>query len=102
MLLIFKRFSEHLTLNIDRKKKILRVTGDQTNYAEEELPWKMLWDKCEEHKRNPNKDNSRCKECEKVTERQDKETETLSNRKFVKVFEEQMKLYGFELVKWES
>ena len=102
MLLIFKRFSEYLTFNIDRKKKIFKVTGEQTNYKEEEMSWRMLWDKCEEHKRKPNEDNSKCKACEEVIEKQDKETESLSNKKFVKVFQNQMKVYGFELKKWQS
>ena len=102
MLLIFKRFSEYITFSIDREKKILKVTGEQTNYKEEELAWRMLWDKCEEHKRKPNADNSKCKACEEVIKKQDKETEPLSNKNFVKVFKEQMKVYSFKLVKWES
>ena len=101
MLLIFKRFSEYLTFNIDRKKKTLQVNGEQTNYKEQEMSWRMLWDKCEEHKRKPNEDNSKCKACNEVIEKQDKDTESLSNKKFVKIFEDQMKVYGFELVKWE-
>lgn len=101
MLLIFKRFSEYLTFNIDRKNKTFKVTGEQTNYKEEEMSWRMLWDKCEEHKRKPNTDNSKCKACNEVIEKQDKETESMLNKDFVKVFENQMKVYGFELVKWE-
>ncbi len=102
MLLIFKRFSEYITFNIGREKKTLKVTGEQTNYKEEEMPWRILWDKCEEHKRKPSEDNSKCKACKEVIEKQDKETESLSNKKFVKVFEGQMKVYGFKLKKWES
>ena len=101
MLLIFKRFSERLIFNIDRKRKTLKVTGEETNYQEQEMPWKMLWDKCEEHKRKPKEDNSKCQDCEDVIEKQDKETESLSDKNFVEVFEDQMKVYGFRLVKWE-
>lgn len=101
MLLIFKRFSERLMFNIDRKTKELKVTGEQTNYHEQAMPWKMLWDKCEEHKKKTNEDNSKCKACETVIQKQDKETESLPNKSFVKIFEDQMKVYGFQLVKWE-
>ena len=102
MLIIFKRFSEYLTLKIDRKNKKLKVIGEQTNYIEEESPWWRLFDKCEEHKGKPNEDNYKCKACKEVIEKQDKETESLSNRKFVKIFEDQMKVYGYKLKKWES
>ena len=102
MLLIFKRFSEYLTLNIDREKKILKVTGEQTNYKEEEMPWRMLWDKCEEHKPKLNEDNSQCVACKEIAKKQDKETESLSNKKFVEVFQNQMEVYAFKLTKWES
>lgn len=102
MLLIFKRFSERLTFNIDRKRKTLKVIGEETNYQMQEMPWKMLWDKCEDHKRKPKEDNSKCKACEDVIKKQDKETESLSNKNFVKVFENQMKVYGFELKLWQS
>lgn len=102
MLLIFKRFSERIIFNIDRNKKIFKVTGEETNYKEEEMSWRMLWDKCEEHKRKPNQDNSKCKDCEEVVKKQDKETESLSDKGFVKIFEDQMKVYNYELVKWES
>lgn len=101
MLLIFKRFSERIIFNINRKEKTLKVTGEETNYKEEETPWKMLWDKCEEHKKKRNEDNSKCKACAKVIEKQDKETESLPDKNFVKVFEDQMKVYNFELIKWE-
>ncbi len=102
MLLIFKRFSERIIFNIDRKQKILKVTGEETNYKEEEMPWRMLWDKCEEHKKKINQDNSKCKACEEIVKKQDKETESLPDKSFVKIFEDQMKVYGFELVKWDS
>ena len=102
MLLIFKRFSEYLTLNIGREKKTLKVIGEQTNYKEEPMPWRQLWDKCEEHKKNLKEDNSKCEACEEVAKKQDKETESLSDKKFVKVFKNQMEVYGFRLKKWES
>ncbi len=101
MLLIFKRFSEYLTFNIDRKNKKLKVIAEHTNYQEEETPWKMLWDKCENHKSKPGEDNSKCKVCKDVIKKQDKETESLSDKNFVEVFENQMKVYGFKLTKWE-
>ena len=102
MLLIFKRFSERIIFDINRKEKKLKVTGEETNYKEEEMSWQMLWDKCEDHKKKPNEDNSKCRTCNEVIEKQDKETESLSDKKFVKVFEEQMRVYGFILAKWES
>ncbi len=102
MLLVFKRFSEYITLNINREKKTLKITGDETNYTEQEQPWRMLWDKCENHKRKPKENNLECEACDKVATKQDNETESLSDKKFVKVFDSQMKLYGFKLKKWES
>ncbi len=102
MLLIFKRFSEYLTFNIDRTKKILKVTGEQTNYREEAMSWRMLWDKCEHHKKKLSEDNSKCKACDEVIEKQDKETESLSDEDFVKIFKDQMRVYAFELKKWQS
>ena len=101
MLLIFKRISERIIFNIDRENKILKVTGEETNYQEEQMSWKMLWDKCEEHKQKQRDDNSKCEACKEVTEKQDKETESLSDKNFVEVFENQMKVYGFKLIKWE-
>ena len=47
-------------------------------------------------------DNFKCEACEEVIKKQDKDTESLSDKKFVKVFEKQMKVYGFELKKWQS
>ena len=101
MLLIFKRFSEYLTFTIDRKLKTLKVNGEQTNYQEEDLLWKMLWDRCEEHKEKLKQDNSKCQACKEVAEKQDKETESKSDKKFIKIFENQMEVYGFKLVKWD-
>jgi len=102
MLLIFKRLNDYITFEIDRKNKKLKIKGEQTNYREEESPWRMLWDKCEYHKKNQGKDNIKCLDCDKVAESQDKETESLSDKDFVKVFENQMKVYAFKLAKWES
>ena len=101
MLLNFKRFSEYILFEIDRKNKTYACTGEATNYQREEMAWRMLWDKCEGHKFKPNEDNSSCKDCNKVAKEQDKETEILDDRAFVEVFENQMKIYGFELTKWE-
>ena len=66
------------------------------------MPWRMLWDKCEEHKRKSNKVNFKCPACEEIVKKQDKETESLTDKDFVKVFENQMKVYNFRLAKWES
>lgn len=101
MLMVFKRFSEYIQFEIDRKNKTYYCTGETTNYKKEQLPWRMLWDKCESHKSSPNQDNSTCKDCHKVEKQQDKETEKLDDRAFVEVFENQMKIYGFKLEKWE-
>ncbi len=98
MLLIFKRFDEYLTLDIDRKKKALRINGEQTNFEKEEQPWRMLWDKCEKHKRNQKEDSSTCIACSIVAQQQDKETESLKDEDFKKVFDDQMQIYGFNLV----
>ncbi len=101
MQIIFQRFSEYLTLIIDRKKKTLKMTGEHNNYQTQETPWKMLWDPCERHKKNPNEDRSKCTYCNNVGTKQDKATETLEDKDFVDVFVNQMKLYGFRLIKWE-
>lgn len=102
MLLVFKRFSEYLTLNIDRTKKILKVTGEQNNYKEQLTSWRMLWDKCEEHKKKPKENNLNCKDCIQVANFQDKETEKMNNEDFKNVFVEQMKVYEFKLVRYEE
>ena len=99
MLLIFERLGEHSKFDIDRINKNLKYTGEQTNFVEQELPWKMLWDKCEDHKRKPNEDNSKCKACDMVATKQDNETTPLSNKDFAEIFKNQMNLYGFNLVK---
>lgn len=101
MILVFKRFSEYISFDIDRKNKTYYCIGEQTNYQKEELPWRMLWDKCEHHKLKQNEDNTDCKDCDAVAEKQDKETEGLKDQAFVEVFESQMKIYGFTLEKWE-
>ena len=62
----------------------------------------MLFDKCEDHKKNQKENNLDCKECDKVVTNQDKETESMTDKQFVKVFKNQMQVYGFSLKKWES
>ena len=101
MLLIFRRFNEFLTLNIDRKNKKLKVRGTSTNFKEEEQPWKLLWDRCEHHKKNLKESNIGCEGCSKVMELQDKETEAMTDEQFRDVFKNQMKVYLYDLIKWE-
>lgn len=101
MLLFFRRFSEYLSLDIDRQKKVLALTGEQTNYKKEVLPWRMLWDRCEYHKKKLKENNSLCGDCIKVAEEQDRQCEPMHDSEFVSIFENQMKIYGFDLVKWE-
>ncbi len=99
MLLIFERLGEHSQFDIDRKNKRLKYTGEKTNFVEQELPWKMLWDKCDKHKSKPDQDNSKCLDCERVETKQDKETSILSNKDFTLIFQNQMNIYGFSLIK---
>lgn len=99
MQLIFKRFTEYFTLDIDRKNRKVNVNGEQTNYVNTQVDWNMLWDKCEVHKKEMNRDNSKCEECKKVAMQQDLETQKLSDSDFVKLFEKQMGMYGFNMVK---
>lgn len=97
MQLIFKRFNEYLTLEIDRAKKRVFVIGEQTNYKRTELAWRMLWDRCDIHRQSLKDDNSGCKACDGVALKQDKETSFLSDEAFADVFRKQMLVYGFEL-----
>lgn len=101
LLLIFRRFSEFFKMELDRKNKKLKVTGTKTNYKEMEQPWRMLWDRCDFHKKNLKETNIDCKDCESLAKLQDKETESMEDQKFVDTFENQMKVYGFKLIKWE-
>ncbi len=101
MLLIFRRFSEYFKMEIDRKNKKLKITGSQTNYKETEQPWRLLWDRCEQHKKDFRKSNIGCKDCDEVAKVQDSYTQSLDDKKFAETFENQMKVYGYNLVKWE-
>jgi dihydroneopterin aldolase len=48
MQLIFKGGSETVTLDIDRKNKLLDVTSSKTNYKRVSAKWKDLFDKGKE------------------------------------------------------
>lgn len=101
MLLVFRRFSEYILLKIDRQKKKLIISGKSSNYKEEEQPWRLLWDKCEHHKKNPKESNLDCKSCQEVAKQQEEATQNLTDEQFREVFARQMKVYLYELVKWE-
>ncbi len=99
MLLIFERLGDYCEFEIDRVNEKVKFTGSQTNYIKQDLQWRMLWDKCEQHKRNPKQNNSGCKDCKLVSIKQDNETKNLSDKDFAAVFKNQMKVYGFKLKK---
>jgi len=97
MILLFKGKQELTKLNINRKKRIFKLTSSMNNYTETLMPWKSLFDKCEYHKEKFKEDNSKCDDCRKVEDEQDKTTEKLSDKDFIQVFKEQMMVYGSEL-----
>ncbi len=79
MELVFVRLGEDSKFNIDRKNKILKATGPETGYVEEQLPWTHLCD--------PGK-----------VEVQLKELEALDDETFIKTLQAQMQIYGFNVV----
>jgi hypothetical protein len=108
--LIFKRFNQYAIFYIDRENKKLRVNGEPTNYKEQVYPWRMLWDKCFEHskqagiaiaKNRPVPSTWKCRECIAVAKRQEIQTQDMNNEDFVKVFEDNLKFYGYKLAKWQ-
>ena len=100
--LYFKRINEYLQLIIDRERKKLKVIGEKTNYKEQELPYTMLFDKCEYHKLKAKEDFKDCSACKMVILEQQSMTDKMHNEDFVMTFRSQMQVYGFKLVKWEN
>ncbi len=80
MEIVFERLGEYSKFNIDRKNKILKATGPETNYVEEQLPWEQLCD--------PGK-----------VEVQLKELEALDDKTFAKTLGAQMNIFGFNMIK---
>lgn len=103
MFLYFRRIvdSVYLEFEINRENKRLKFIGEQTNYVKQELPWRMLWDRCEDHKKKLNEDNTSCGACRQVEVTQDEQMQALNDSEFVKVFEKQMEVYGYDLVRWQ-
>lgn len=101
MILIFERMSEYTKFDIDRRNKRFHFQGPSTNFKEEEMLWRHLWDKCELHKQDNKADNLDCKDCNNVANQQDREMEGYSDKKFMEVFVKQMQVYGFRLIRWE-
>lgn len=95
--LVFKSDEGFVEFNIDRRAKRFCLKSQETQYENQDMEWRMLWDKCMYHSTNPKKDNSECDLCKKKVDEQDKTAERLSDEEFKSIFQKQMSLYGYTL-----
>ena len=79
MLLLFRGGVETVALDMDRKNKVLAVTSTKTNNKEVYTKWNKLFDKGKE-------------------EEQEKITDTLSDKLFIKVITTNMNKHGYILI----
>lgn len=79
MRLLYRGGTELVILDIDRQDKVLEVTSSKTNYKKVRTEWNMLFDKGKE-------------------EQQEKETDSLTDKLFIKAITESMNRNGYILV----
>ena len=77
--LVFHCQGEFVKFCIDRTNRRFKLTSSKTNYKEQEMEWKMLFDKGKE-------------------EQQDEITKAMNDTDFSNIFIRQMALNGYKLV----